>query len=63
MTKPYTCAECGKGFVRKMNLMIHSRVHTGERPHVCEICAKKFIDLSGLVRHREKQAACNTAQN
>merc|ERR1711936_1131157 len=31
----------------------HRLVHTGERPHPCDLCAEQFIDSKSLRRHRE----------
>lgn len=42
---------CGKGFVKKCNLTLHERVHSGERPHVCSHCGKAFSQRSTLVIH------------
>jgi len=39
-------------FIQRSALTVHQRVHTGEKPHHCEICAKRFSDSSSLARHR-----------
>ncbi len=45
---------CGKSFIQRSALTVHSRVHSGERPHKCEFegCDKSFSDSSSLARHR-----------
>lgn len=47
----YICKECGKEFKKKLNLKIHSKVHTGERPHLCTYCGRAFALLSNLNAH------------
>ncbi|XP_056406345.1 oocyte zinc finger protein XlCOF7.1-like [Hyla sarda] len=62
--KPFLCAECGKCFTRKSNLVHHQRAHRGEKPYSCSECGKCFIGKSILVKHRkihtgEKPYSCS----
>uniref|UniRef100_A0A8C6TVN6 C2H2-type domain-containing protein n=1 Tax=Neogobius melanostomus TaxID=47308 RepID=A0A8C6TVN6_9GOBI len=40
--KPHSCLVCQKAFAQKSDLIIHMRMHTGEKPFVCAFCTKGF---------------------
>lgn len=53
----YHCNDCGKNLHSPYTFLKHIRIHTGERPHVCDLCGKRFRVSQGLVRHlRETHA-------
>ncbi|XP_065081078.1 zinc finger protein 271-like isoform X2 [Ochlerotatus camptorhynchus] len=51
--KNFTCEICSKSFKYNVQLRIHMRTHSGERPHTCEICHRGFSQLSNLRSHRK----------
>ena len=47
----FQCPDCGKAFTDSNRLEEHVRIHTGERPYLCNICGKTFTTDKGLNRH------------
>uniref|UniRef100_A0A2C9JCJ3 C2H2-type domain-containing protein n=1 Tax=Biomphalaria glabrata TaxID=6526 RepID=A0A2C9JCJ3_BIOGL len=57
------CDVCGKSSPRKTDIVIHKRMHTGEKPYCCVFCDRRFARNSDLHVHLrrhlgEKQFSC-----
>ncbi|XP_066534694.1 uncharacterized protein si:dkey-56e3.3 isoform X2 [Hoplias malabaricus] len=47
----FVCKFCGKPFGNPSALVLHQRVHTGEKPFCCPLCGKRFSQSSSLRKH------------
>jgi len=47
----YSCSYCSKRFPHVSLLLIHERVHTGEKPFQCNDCGQCFGSQSSLIKH------------
>ncbi|KAJ8965035.1 hypothetical protein NQ314_004433, partial [Rhamnusium bicolor] len=50
--KNFQCANCGKGFYTKGELVVHIRLHSESRPFSCQECNMRFKFRQSLQRHR-----------
>ncbi|XP_002737368.1 uncharacterized protein LOC100372930 [Saccoglossus kowalevskii] len=52
--RPIKCKECGISFISNAKLVIHVRIHTGEKPYKCESCDWRFVQKGNLTKHKER---------
>jgi len=45
------CEECGKTLADPSSLYRHRKIHTGDKPHKCPYCDKRFIQRYNMKQH------------
>lgn len=49
--KRFYCDFCPKSFSKKHKMLIHRRMHTGEKPYECSVCGKAFSRKDHMIKH------------
>jgi uncharacterized Zn-finger protein len=50
----FRCMWCDKSFNERGNLIVHMRIHTGEKPYKCEFCTKTFTTIGNRNDHARR---------
>uniref|UniRef100_A0A915PVN9 C2H2-type domain-containing protein n=1 Tax=Setaria digitata TaxID=48799 RepID=A0A915PVN9_9BILA len=61
--KLFCCCMCGKAFGKTSDLVRHYRIHSGERPFLCNRCGRDFNLKSSLKLHMDSHVRADHPDN
>ncbi len=60
----FLCPQCGSGFSKRKDLIIHKQEHGKDHPFSCQLCSKSFLNKLHLESHQEtthpKETSCSS---
>lgn len=57
------CPTCGQLYSRRDNLKVHQRVHSGEKPFMCDECGARFRWIGVLRAHQATHLSRSKAED